>query len=158
MPTFDNVNREIESIKRKSKALTFKNVVQVVGKENQNTGPETFDENEKNSFNFVYKNNKPIEHLDLKIGESVIHRHSCGCHKLNLVVRRSISRLTFLCNILKELNKSNSTIRKTIELNRVFEKSRLRLENLTRWSSAYLMLESVKNAYDKSNMLVCDFL
>ena len=37
-------------------------------------------------------------------------------------------------------------------MSRVFRKKkcRLRLENLTRWSSSYLLLESVKRAYDKN--------
>jgi hypothetical protein len=30
------------------------------------------------------------------------------------------------------------------------KKCRLRIENVTRWSSAYLMLESVKKAYDRN--------
>lgn len=53
---------------------------------------------------------------------------------------------------LKLLNRSNAHIRKTIQLNKTFakKKSRLRIENATRWSSAFLMLESVKRAYVKN--------
>ena len=52
---------------------------------------------------------------------------------------------------LKILNNSNNHVRKSIQLNKVFssKKSRLRIENKTRWSSAYLLLESVNRAYDK---------
>jgi hypothetical protein len=56
-----------------------------------------------------------------------------------------------LVDILKDLNKINSSIRQSVQLNRAFkeQKSRVRLENLTRWSSSYLLLLSVKKAYDK---------
>ncbi len=55
-----------------------------------------------------------------------------------------------LAQILIDLNYSNSRARRSIQLNRMFriKKFRLRLENLTRWSSAYLLLESVKRAFD----------
>jgi hypothetical protein len=55
-----------------------------------------------------------------------------------------------LAQILIDLNYSNSRVRRSIQLNRMFRirKCRLRLENLTRWSSAYLLLESVKRAFD----------
>ena len=54
-------------------------------------------------------------------------------------------------DILTSLNTSNATIRKKIHLNNAFKlnKCRLRCECVTRWSSAYLVLESVKRAYNK---------
>lgn len=53
--------------------------------------------------------------------------------------------------VLKELNSSNAQTRNAIKLSATFrdKKCRLRLENTTRWSSAFLMLESVKRAYDR---------
>ena len=56
-----------------------------------------------------------------------------------------------ICNYIRILNNANSSIRRSIALSRTFreKKCRLRLENKTRWSSAYLMLESVKRAYDR---------
>ena len=44
-------------------------------------------------------------------------------------------------------------------LSRVFRKKkcRLRLENLTRWSSSYLLLESVKKAYDANDFSEIEF-
>jgi hypothetical protein len=78
-------------------------------------------------------------------------RFSCANHKLNLAVRHAIKMHQPLCNALKALNSANAHVRRCIQLNSVFrmKKCRLRLENLTRWSSAYLMLESVKKAYDR---------
>ena len=53
--------------------------------------------------------------------------------------------------MLKRINNSNAKIKRSIKLSSVFKekKCRLRLENLTRWSSSYLMLESVKRAFDR---------
>jgi len=64
----------------------------------------------------------------------------------NVAIRYSIEQHS-LAQILIDLNYSNS---RTIQLNRMFRitKCRLRLENLTRWSTAYLILESVKRAFD----------
>ena len=91
-----------------------------------------------------------FEDFDIEIGDSKIPRYSCACHKANLAVRHAISMHPIGEN-LKLLNTSNNHIRKSVELNKVFfkNKARLRIENRTRWSSAYLLLESVKRAYDK---------
>ena len=57
-----------------------------------------------------------------------------------------------ICDYIRLLNHCNASDKRTLNLNRVFreEKSRLRLENVTRWSSGYLMLESVKRALNKN--------
>ncbi len=102
-----------------------------------------------------------IEEYDLTKGESLfekaielginkVPRFSCACQKANLAVRHAIS-MHKIGEDLKKLNLINTHIRKSIQLNKTFNKSkaRLRLENVTRWSSAFLMLESVKKAYDK---------
>jgi len=89
----------------------------------------------------------PIEN---NFGSSDITRFSCTCHKLNVVVRHAISNHE-LGEILRKLSKSNATVRNSISLNRFFKdhKFRLRLESPTRWGSAFLVLESVKRAYDR---------
>ena len=102
----------------------------------------------------------PIEEYDLSKGQNLtnqyfeievnkIPRFSCACHKANLAVRHAIS-MHLISDDLKLLNKANAHIRRSINLNKNFvhNKARLRIENTTRWSSAYLMLESVKRAYD----------
>ena len=47
------------------------------------------------------------------------------------------------------MNNFISKIKKSISLNKIFSdaKCRLRLENVTRWGSAFLMLEAIKKAY-----------
>ncbi len=79
----------------------------------------------------------------------------CANHKLNIAIREAIKMHPEIIDILSKLNRSNGSIRRSIQLNYAFKsnKCRLRLENNTRWSSAYLLLESVKKAYDR-NMFV----
>lgn len=91
---------------------------------------------------------KPLENLVIKLGSDELPRFSCANHKLNFALRRAIRTYDEIVNITKLLNQSNAHIRRSIQINRMFrlEKCRLRLENLTRWSSAYLMLETVKKA------------
>ena len=115
-----------------------------------------FDPNHELDMEYDTHKGQPIINLEIVIGSSLLPRHSCACHKLNIVIRRSISRNQELTGILKSLNQSNAHIRKSIELSRTFseKKCRLRLENLTRWSSAYLMLESVKRAYDRGIVFI----
>ena len=102
-------------------------------------------------YKSMYKRT-PIKNLGLTMGSDEIPRFCCANHKLNLSVRGAISIHEHLNETLKALNKSNSHIRRSIQLNNAFkdQKCKLRLENLTRWSSAYLMLLSVKKAYDKN--------
>jgi hypothetical protein len=93
----------------------------------------------------------PIRNLRIKLGSFDIPRFCCACHKLNLAVRHAIESHGSICKILSKINSSNATIRRSVRLNNVFaeKKCRLRIENLTRWSSSFLMLESVKRAYNK---------
>ena len=52
---------------------------------------------------------------------------------------------------VKKLNSFINSIRKSVQLTKIFanEKCRLRLENLTRWGSTFLMLERIYKAYKK---------
>lgn len=94
---------------------------------------------------------QPIADLKFKFASKKLKRYSCACHKLNLVIRASITRSPKIRKIIKLLNKSNTSIRGSIKLCNIFSKKkcRLRCESLTRWSSIYLVLESVKRAYDR---------
>ena len=53
-----------------------------------------------------------------------------------------------ICNLMRKLNKCASNIRRTIEKSKLFrlKKSRLRLENLTRWGTAFIQLVSFLRA------------
>lgn len=101
------------------------------------------------------------EEIEIEIGSSKIPRISCANHKLNLAVRNSLDQHRMISGDLKKLNSFISSIRGSYNLDRVFQnlKCRLRLENNTRWSSAYLSIETLirailKNAISKKNLPV----
>ena len=68
-----------------------------------------------------------------------------------MAVRTAFVRHGILASTLRVLNNFVSKIRKTIELSKLFRtyKCKLRLENATRWGSAYLLLELIKKANDR---------
>jgi hypothetical protein len=112
------------------------------------------DLNQSSNTNFDFSSmyeSMPITDFKINLGTSDLPLFNCANHKLNLATRAAISIHRPLVKILKDLNKINSSIRRSVQLNRAFkeQKCRVRLENLTRWSSSYLMLLSVKKAYDK---------
>ncbi len=88
--------------------------------------------------------------FNLSQGSSDIPRFSCACHKLNLAVRHAISKHSNFQQLIDTINKANAGIRRSHELNKIFLelKCRLKLENLTRWSSCFMMLRSVKRAFE----------
>ncbi|RNA33732.1 zinc finger BED domain-containing 4-like [Brachionus plicatilis] len=103
---------------------------------------EIFQEFQELNYKYeISSNGKEVE-----LGVNKVPRFSCACHKANLAVRHAIS-LHKIGDDLKKLNLVNSQIRKSIQLNKTFNKSQA--TNATRWSSAFLMLELVKRAYDK---------
>jgi len=112
------------------------------------------DLNQSSNTNFDFSSmyeSMPIPDFKINFGTSDLPLFNCVNQKLNLATRAAISIHRPLVDILKDLNKINSSIRQSVQLNRAFkeQKSRVRLENLTRWSSSYLLLLSVKKAYDK---------
>ena len=72
-------------------------------------------------------------------------------HKLNIALRKSIKISQTLTNLLTSLSNCASEIRMSNAKSKIFQKkkSRIRNENLTRWSSSYLMLNSFYRAYQK---------
>ncbi|CAF0896779.1 unnamed protein product [Brachionus calyciflorus] len=94
---------------------------------------------------------QPLRDLELIIGSDVVPRFSCECHKLNLAIRKALTTQNTVCSIIRRINKSNTEIRRRVNLNRTFrlKKCRLRKENKTRWSSAYMLLECVMKAYER---------
>jgi hypothetical protein len=93
----------------------------------------------------------PITDFKIKLGSSSLPLFNCANHKLNLATHAAISIHRPLVDLLKNLSKINSSIRRSVQLNKAYKenKCRVRLENFTCWSSSYLMLLSVKKAYDK---------
>lgn len=93
----------------------------------------------------------PVKDLEIELGTSKLPRFQCACHKLNISIRRAIDMSSEISDLLQALCCSNAQVRRSINLSNTFrlKKGKLRLANATRWSSAYLMLESVKRAYDR---------
>jgi len=85
-------------------------------------------------------------------GTSEIVRFQCACHKMNIAVRTSIANHQPFLELIRSLNNQIASIKKSIRLSHNFTllKCRLRLENATRWSSTYMMLESIKKAFDRN--------
>lgn len=94
---------------------------------------------------------EPMERLELEIGSSSIPRFSCAAHKLNIAVRMSIRKHPEILNMLTTLSKFASKSHKSCKIARIFEegKCRLRTDNNTRWSSAFLMMVSFLKAYER---------
>ncbi len=101
--------------------------------------------------NLDLEKGEPIENLDLEIGSQRIKMFNCANHKSNLGVRSAILKLPSLVHNLKLINKFITSVRKQIQINKLFVnfKCRLRSENATRWSSTFLALEMVKRAHDR---------
>lgn len=92
----------------------------------------------------------PLIDLRIKLGSDELPRISCASHKLNLAVRGAMVKHKVICEHLRLINKFISGIKRSYELGRVFKdlNCRLRLENVTRWGSAFLCLESIKRAHN----------
>ena len=168
LQSFDIVSDEILSIQSEKSQLQFTIIYKCTG-EAESTGEgdylnwlTTVAPTVESDFNSYY--NLEQQHsegssdqftpreilttLNIKFGTSDIPRFCCTCHKLNIAVRHAMVDHE-LGNIIRDLSKANKGVRNSIALNRHFDrlKCRLRCENATRWSSSYLLLESVKRAY-----------
>jgi hypothetical protein len=94
----------------------------------------------------------PLYDLTIRLGTDELPRFSCACHKANIAVRMAIKKSTTVCSLLAVLSNFAGSTRRSINDSQahIVEKSRLRVENATRWSSSYLMLESFKKCFDKN--------
>lgn len=94
---------------------------------------------------------EPIDDLVINLGTDDIPRINCANHIMNNAIRASIKNHPIVCADLKKLNKFAAHLKRSTELNNIFQqlKCRLRLENDTRWGSAFLLLEIIKKAFDK---------
>jgi hypothetical protein len=97
------------------------------------------------------KDDEIITTLTIEISTSILPRYSCACHKSNIAVRAAIKNHQELAKDLKRLSKFASKAKKSIyesiALNE--NKCRLRTESKTRWSASFLMLVSIKKAYER---------
>lgn len=99
-----------------------------------------------------------FERLVINLGSDELPRISCAAHKLNLCLRGAFVKHQTICKDIKTLNRMIERIRKSYDLSRVFHdlKARLRLENTTRWGSAYISLLSIKRACKKNAIQLRD--
>jgi len=107
-------------------------------------------------FNYdVNETFQPIHELEINLGSDNLPRFSCFNHKLNLVVRSAIARHPSVKDLFKEINKFAVKVRDHRELNDICKElnCRLRIENETRWGSAFLVLEVIKKANDRGAFL-----
>ena len=81
---FDDLQNELEEIKKDANSVTFNNVVRIRNiTQNSQTGSDIVEENL--AFDdYDRSKGTPIENLNINLGSDDIPRFSCGCHKLNL--------------------------------------------------------------------------
>ncbi|CAF0789124.1 unnamed protein product [Brachionus calyciflorus] len=94
------------------------------------------------------KINRDIEPIDFDESSDKISLFSCACHKNNIAVRLAIKNCKVFSNILSSLSSYAAKNKNSINTCKFFikKKARLRIENTTRWSSSFLMLESFQKA------------
>ncbi len=86
--------------------------------------------------------------LVINFGSDDIFRISCVNHKLNLAIRMAIVSHPVVCGIFKY---GTQQVRSVITTNNVCKefRTRLCLENASRWGSANAILEIYKKAFDR---------
>jgi len=79
-------------------------------------------------------------------------RFSCAAHKINISVRAGIKQHPQFTKMLKELSKFCAKSHRSIQIANahIRSKSRLKCDNKTRWNSSFMMLVSIKKAYEKN--------
>ena len=100
-------------------------------------------EDEEDSY-FDMSKCQPIRDLTLQIGSNLIKRYSCSAHKMNISIRKAIETNSHVSEMLLELASFSSSCHHSKDKSELhsIDKCKLRTQNLTRWSSSYLMLES----------------
>ena len=145
---YNQVVAEVVQITNEVNSIEFEQIVEISQTNQSNVEEIDYDFDQ----HYDLSRGTPMTNLEIRLGSSILPRYSCACHKLDLAIRHALEKHLTVCNIIRRLSNSNSHIRRCINLNRNFRinKARLRIENVTRWSSAYLMLESVLRAYSKN--------
>ncbi len=109
-----NVNVEVESVLKSLNDIEFQNEITLTEE------PRNFDDTHF-EFNFDSQyERRPYETLKINFGSADLPRFSCANHKLNVAVRGAISIHHKFTQILKDLNKANSKIRRSVQLNHAF--------------------------------------
>ncbi len=127
--------------------------------ENENLSSESSESSSESGEDDILEDEasiNPEEHqsktqFEIQIGTDKLPRFSCANHKLNLAIRGAIGCNQTITSDLKKLNQYVNKVRRSHNMNRIFQnyRCRLRFENQTRWGSAFLCLETIKKAYDR---------
>ena len=107
-----------------------------------------FDEHQEYGFG---DRGEVFSKLCINLGTSSIPRFSCVSLKCKIATRMAINKHVHLSETLVILQKYAVKVKKSIELiqDQINEKSKIHLNNQTRWSSQFLMLKSFHKTYLK---------
>jgi len=147
-----NNDDEIDEIFEDIKPLEKLNVTSTEEIEENNNEDDDTNENDKDEDQYNLSNgNELINELTLVVGSSKYPRFSCANHKINIATRKAIKSNKQLIKIVAKLNKFSSHTHQSVIDTQVFSinKNRLRSENITRWSSTFLLMFSFYKAYVK---------
>jgi hypothetical protein len=98
IPIMDDVDKEIEEIRRGIESLKIKKRVTFNSSkiENESSSSQaTFaitPATTQSQSNFDRKNTRPIKSLEINFGTNDLPLFNCACHKLNMATRTAISR------------------------------------------------------------------
>ena len=147
---FDNDN-EIQEILEDIKPLENLNIINDNEIEEIQNLDEHYDEDDNNEYDLT-SGHELIDQLHIVVGSNRYPRFSCANHKINIVIRKTIKLDAQLLKIVKKLTKFSSHTHQSVVDSQAFKikKNRLRSENITRWSSTFLLLLSFYKAYEKN--------
>ena len=109
---------------------------------------------EDHEYDLSKENSSTFDDLIIELDDVNGHkipRYSCTCHKCNLAIRKAIKLCSSFTKDMSVLKNYTKNIRKSNVKIKIFqvEKCRIRCENATRWSSAFLTIFSVNKAYKR---------
>jgi hypothetical protein len=127
--------------------------------ENTTDTNKDFEDSDHNEYNLEDNGSALFNERDLIIGLDEddngvkIPRFNCACHKCNVAIRKAIKKCPMLVRDLANVTSFASSINKSNLKAEIFNilKCRLRCENITRWSSSFLMLHAYYRAYKRGS-------
>ena len=120
----------------------------------ENSDSELNDNERSDDMNGDVENHvgRPFSELKINLGTNELPRFSCACHKSNIAVRHAIASNQHFTAIASKLSRHSSTVKRTLHFIRTHlgQRAKLQINNVTRWSSVYMMLLSYQKAYKKN--------
>ena len=116
------------------------------------------DSDDSEQFVSEFSRKFSLNFIEIKIDSINVPRYSCAAHKLNICVRKALLDCESVANFFKDLSKFASSIIHSIRRSLVHrnKKSKLRIDNATRWGSSFLMLEAILKAF-KRGVCNCNY-